>query len=1496
LAKAAPKLVCSANGNACITITDMALQQDITVTITPYHALFNIPDAPAITALLGTTKTSQIIGGADVYITNTKSQSVTSKWAKFEALVAPSLTEAADMSFGGISYADMLSALGNNSGKVYLCYYADTTWHMAGEGVISESNGVYSVKPMPGVRLNHLYPYLYLYCAPGLSWQDIKVDAVSPNQGFLGKSLPVTVKGGGYDPLTRASMKIDMDNAQSLIGSLALPGWISDVAVNDTRALVAGEDGLQMVDISNPAKPAIIAALTTAGGANVAVAGNKAIVAVATALFTGLQVVDINNPALPAMVGSVATPDWETQDITLKGDQALVAAGYNGLQVVDISNPAQPKIMGSVDTPGFAHGVTVAADDMVLVADGDSGLQVIDISNPAKPVLIGSADTPDSANAVSLLGSTAIVADGQSGLQMVDISNPTQPTIINSVLTPNYAENVALFGANILVTGSNFEESWLTVIDYSKPTSPRMAQVKTAGSSSRLAVTSDKVLVVDGENGLQVVDLGAQLTWNSTIIDTPGNASQVAISNHIALVADGDNGIQVINLGNDATPQLIASADTPGTALGVAASGDTALVADGASGLQVIDISNPIQPVIIGSEDTPGSAHGVAVADDKVLVADGTSGLQVIDISDPSHPVIIGSADTPGVAGAVSVHGTIALVADGNSGLQVIDISNPAKPKIIGTLVFTGSVSAVAITDNTALVATGKNGLKVVDISNPAKPKKIGSTLMLWGADGVAVHGTTAYVTGYGGLQLVDISNPFAPRLNDYLATPAPARNVTVAGHAIFTAAGESGVITSPIFEEITPITVNTATSLNLTLPPSLLSGNYTLRLFNIHGQATGTVNISAFDFSKIDPNMLALQTDKGELPPTSLTINDSANLQLIYKTKDGTPINLSALGGQEPVEWLSGNPGVVAVNINGVVSAKAAGHALISAKVPGGGKAISIQVTSPAPIETAKEYGNLIVVAGRNAVDEELGQTFQALANMAYETFYKRNLGHDDITYINAYGPQSIPGWTGDVVDTLLDTNVTNGSAVVTNAINTWAKDKNNTGPLYLYMVDHGGKQALKVTPKSILTAAQVKAALDQFQAQTGRDVVVMIEACYSGTWKEPLTAPNRLVMTSTGEMAELLPNEGVANTFSDYLFKGFAKGKTIEKAYTYAVTGVQSTAMGKNQSPWSAVGDTGLWASYVVGPWASAASFALFADYTGVDGPLHTETGKGLTLSSTLDIVNEEWVEAYAILTPPTPAVTVANEFETPALVQIKVPLSYQGEVGAKDYFGSGKKVFGGVSAPLPMAGEWELSYYVKDQNGELTASSPVAVTVSGDGTVTTNETLSLAVGWNLMGTRTAIDVANTFADSGSFTSLWKWESGTWAVRLPGDDDAGAAYAAGKNFLFLNAIAPGEGFWVNSKQAKEVILAGTPVFDGPTTLVKGWNLVSLKSGTPKDVATLVADEAMAGAASLWKWGNGTWSVYLPGEVTPGAYAQGKGFAVLGTIYPGEGFWVNMP
>ena len=166
---------------------------------------------------------------------------------------------------------------------------------------------------------------------------------------------------------------------------------------------------------------------------------------------------------------------------------------------------------------------------------------------------------------------------------------------------------------------------------------------------------------------------------------------------------------------------------------------------------------------------------------------------------------------------------------------------------------------------------------------------------------------------------------------------------------------------------------------------------------------------------------------------------------------------------------------------------------------------------------------------------------------------------------------------------------------------------------------------------------------------------------------------------------------------------------------------------------------------------------------------------------------------------------------------------------------------------------------------------------------------EDLYVKSGWNLISARTQIDVKNVFKDANKITSVWKWQNGKWAVYLPGQSDGGQAYANSKGFSLLTTISPGEGFWVNANADTLYTLSGTEVDETKIDLAEGWNLLGLKTNKALDVTTL------NDVTSVWKWENNKWAVYLPGEEDGGkSYAESKGFALLTTIFPGEGFWVN--
>jgi len=190
-------------------------------------------------------------------------------------------------------------------------------------------------------------------------------------------------------------------------------------------------------------------------------------------------------------------------------------------------------------------------------------------------------------------------------------------------------------------------------------------------------------------------------------------------------------------------------------------------------------------------------------------------------------------------------------------------------------------------------------------------------------------------------------------------------------------------------------------------------------------------------------------------------------------------------------------------------------------------------------------------------------------------------------------------------------------------------------------------------------------------------------------------------------------------------------------------------------------------------------------------------------------------------------------------------------------------------------------------------LDATVEISVTIAA----VTSCDIDLAAGWNLIALcRRPSDmlVAVLLADvKDNAVSVWKWDSGSWAVYLPGENDDGASYAAGKGFGTLSSINTGQGFWINSSIPQTLSVSGVDL-SGSLTMTAGWNLAGLKKDQSKTISNLISGNASS-IASVWKWDSGSWAVYLPGEGDGGeSYAAGKDFGWLSTVNSGEGFWVN--
>jgi hypothetical protein len=66
--------------------------------------------------------------------------------------------------------------------------------------------------------------------------------------------------------------------------------------------------------------------------------------------WIGLRIVDVSNPAAPALAGSVPISGSEGHWLAVSGTKAYIPYAEAGLRIVDVTNPYSPYEVGSVDT------------------------------------------------------------------------------------------------------------------------------------------------------------------------------------------------------------------------------------------------------------------------------------------------------------------------------------------------------------------------------------------------------------------------------------------------------------------------------------------------------------------------------------------------------------------------------------------------------------------------------------------------------------------------------------------------------------------------------------------------------------------------------------------------------------------------------------------------------------------------------------------------------------------------------------------------------------------------------------------------------------------------------------------------------------------------------------------------------------------------------------------------------------------------------------------
>jgi hypothetical protein len=156
------------------------------------------------------------------------------------------------------------------------------------------------------------------------------------------------------------------------------------LAVAGATVYVCCKAGLVAVDIMDPRAPKILATVPLPQPTSVAVQFRYAFVTDQN----GLQVVDITNPARMQQVARATVALADARSVYVARTYAYVAAGAEGMVIVDVTKPEQPRLLEAFQADGKLSDVNQVKVGMVndssyaLVADGKTGLHVVSLVTP----------------------------------------------------------------------------------------------------------------------------------------------------------------------------------------------------------------------------------------------------------------------------------------------------------------------------------------------------------------------------------------------------------------------------------------------------------------------------------------------------------------------------------------------------------------------------------------------------------------------------------------------------------------------------------------------------------------------------------------------------------------------------------------------------------------------------------------------------------------------------------------------------------------------------------------------------------------------------------------------------------------------------------------------------------------------------------------------------------------------------------------------------------
>ncbi len=534
-------------------------------------------------------------------------------------------------------------------------------------------------------------------------------------------------------------------------------GSCRESIITDDYAFVGCDYGLMILDNSDISSPTAIGSFQTPSSCiSFDILG---IIAVLACGNDGLLVLNISNPNNPVLISSfdLQNPFFNASKIKIYGNIAFVRGQSNRLFIIDISDVNNLDLF-AYDDSNYYRDFVVDGDFIYAIYDE---LYIIDISQIDNPTLFSSLDCCNIGQTIEKSNNYIFIGD-DGALKTVNVSNPSDPFVVNIFDDLQSTPYNMLIDNNIMYISS----MGLITLDISDPEDPNiLSEFEYQGS--RISKKNDLVVIsrtVDNYleyNGIGIIDVENPSNMNLVAEFKTCKAEELFYANNYAYVANGFRGLTIIDVNNPQHPSFESNYETINRANAVLVESDIAYVAVADSGFQIVDVSDPNEPILLS---TINPQYGDFRSIDKYsnylyLGGEWTGSVFIYDVNDPFNPFLVNQIAVNDFSYDLTIHAEYMFTAGYWGGLQIFDLSDPANPFEVGYYPLDLALS-VAANDNTVFIGGSYSSLQIFDISDVSNPI-LANNFSIGGVSEMFCLDNTLFAAS-NGLRLIDVTNPYS--------------------------------------------------------------------------------------------------------------------------------------------------------------------------------------------------------------------------------------------------------------------------------------------------------------------------------------------------------------------------------------------------------------------------------------------------------------------------------------------------------------------------------------------------------------------------------------------------------------------------------------------------------------------------------------------------------------------------------------------------------------